>query len=1391
MKLLKRSIAVLLAVMMIVSVLPTAGAVDGKITVDVKDARLTKGNSVTIAVTLDNGTNRKIAAADIEVVYDAENLTLTAISAANGSQTSLFPASMFLDNVSKNSVNAMSMDGLAANQGNLMWLTFTTKEEVINGSYTIGLKAYKVASMFTDLDFDPFTDAVVVNAGTITVSGGVDVLTDDNTTFEGLNASYVYNDGKAIEPSVTVKYNGKTLKKDKDYTLTFENNTAVGTATVTATGIGAYKGSASAAFEITKKTGTISGTASYSKTYGDAAFTLDAAANSGAALSYASSNATVATVDAAGKVTVVGAGSAVITVSAEATENYTKPVDYKVNVTVGQANQSLTGTASYAKTYGDAAFDLNIGGAQGTLSYSSSKPSVATVDANGKVTIVGVGTTTITVNAAEVTGKYNAAEKTVTVKVEQKEVSVSGITVADKVYDKTTDAVVSSKGTINGMVEGDDLSVNATGVFANATAGENKTVNLTVSLTGTDAANYKLASDSQTTATATIEQAPVAVPTAKTGLTYNTKEQTGVEATADYTVEDGSATNAGDYVAEVTLKDAVNYKWADANFDGAVEWSIAKADAEDLTMEKSLRYSNTATQTITAAEIAQKLNAPGDVVIAACDFEDTDSILATEEYTEEEITFALVDGLSKTNKDDTASIEVTVESDNYEDVTLTITVKVIDKNDVSEDVVFEDGSADYTGKVQKHETATYNDSADGITYKYSEDPINVGTYKVTAIYEDADNYGEKTVDFRIDAVAVTVTGGEVETKDYDGNTDAEIASVEFSGLVNGEELSEDDYTVTSAVYTENANVGTRKKVSFTVELKDTEAASNYVLTGTAPVITGAIEPKEITVSLEDIAAQEFTGNAITPAVTVNAEGTVDEYVLAAEVDYTVSYVENVNVGTAEVTVEAVDGSNYTFDDAEVTFEITEAAAPAIADLAAEYTYSYTGAESFEIKGVPANAGEVTLEIGTLSGETDMVSDVTADDGEISLTVESVDISYVGKTVTIPVTVVMQNYADVQINLVITRLEKNQPVLAVQDIEKVYDGVELTVEDIIGTATFEGEELEGDWEWVTDPADMVNANEAGYEASVRFTPDDTVEFMTVEEEISVVIMKADPTGKPSYKKINKKDQTLADAELSVGTITPEGTIEWVDSLDTVVEKRVEYAWVFTPEDTTNYNTLTGEIKLYSGSSSSKNEVSNDEAHKLDKEKEQQQASVIDRYRDVSKRDWFAPAVEMVVSRGLFEGVSANRFDPNGTMTRAMLVTVLWRLENEPAARVANGFSDVALNAWYSVAVAWANENGIVTGIGADNFAPNQNITREQLAVILYRYAKALGLDCSAKADLSDYADASGISAYAKDAMSWAVAEGLISGMTETTLVPGGSATRAQVATILMRFVNYVL
>lgn len=177
-----------------------------------------------------------------------------------------------------------------------------------------------------------------------------------------------------------------------------------------------------------------------------------------------------------------------------------------------------------------------------------------------------------------------------------------------------------------------------------------------------------------------------------------------------------------------------------------------------------------------------------------------------------------------------------------------------------------------------------------------------------------------------------------------------------------------------------------------------------------------------------------------------------------------------------------------------------------------------------------------------------------------------------------------------------------------------------------------------------------------------------------------------------------------------------------------------------------------------------------------------------FNDVAYTSWYYDAVKFVYDKGIMDGVSYYRFAPDATITRGMVVTMLWRMAGEPY-EAAAGFTDVAAGRYYTTAVAWAAKNGIVEGMTATTFAPDQAITREQLASILYRYAKWLGFS-GYGSDISGYTDAGKVSSYAYDAMSWAVRSGVVTGTSAKVLDPQGTASRAAAAQMFMNFYNYI-
>lgn len=178
--------------------------------------------------------------------------------------------------------------------------------------------------------------------------------------------------------------------------------------------------------------------------------------------------------------------------------------------------------------------------------------------------------------------------------------------------------------------------------------------------------------------------------------------------------------------------------------------------------------------------------------------------------------------------------------------------------------------------------------------------------------------------------------------------------------------------------------------------------------------------------------------------------------------------------------------------------------------------------------------------------------------------------------------------------------------------------------------------------------------------------------------------------------------------------------------------------------------------------------------------------INPYLDIKETAWYYPAVKHATENGLMNGTGSNHFSPDISMTRAMFATILYRMGGQPEVDHENPFVDVPKGEWYSKAISWAHEKQLIMGYGSNRFGLNENVTREQVVTILYRYAKIQGLDVSGQASLSEYTDTSKISSWAQPAMKWAIHHGVMSGRSTTILAPLNDMTRAEVAQILLNF-----
>lgn len=209
------------------------------------------------------------------------------------------------------------------------------------------------------------------------------------------------------------------------------------------------------------------------------------------------------------------------------------------------------------------------------------------------------------------------------------------------------------------------------------------------------------------------------------------------------------------------------------------------------------------------------------------------------------------------------------------------------------------------------------------------------------------------------------------------------------------------------------------------------------------------------------------------------------------------------------------------------------------------------------------------------------------------------------------------------------------------------------------------------------------------------------------------------------------------------------------------------------------TVNGSVNVVSGGES--------EPEDIPEEPEEDGDSFTLKFDDVTENDWFYSGVKFVNEKGWMSGVGSNTFAPTQPLTRGMVVSIMHRIAGSPECGQSD-FEDVNADNWYSKGVAWASETGIVSGVGEGKFAPDADVTREQIAVILYNFAKMFGVDVSIGDSMNGFIDASEISTWAKDAVSWAVGAKLISGKDNGMVDPQGKATRAEIATILCNISN---
>ena len=652
-----------------------------------------------------------------------------------------------------------------------------------------------------------------------------------------------------------------------------------------------------------------------------------------------------------------------------------------------------------------------------------------------------------------------------------------------------------------------------------------------------------------------------------------------------------------------------------------------------------------------------------------------------------------------------------------------------------------------------------------------------GTYSLIVTAAATDNYNSKTVGFDLIITAKdtqTITAEDV-TATY-GDTGKKITA---SGIANGGALS---YAVKSGADVVSVDAqGNLTILKAGTAVVTVTAAETTDFAAATKDVTVTVDPKEITPVIAVTGTYTYDdGKAITPTYTV----TFGQEETLAAAEYDVKVTDNVDAGTAKITVTDKEGGNYTFAEIEETFEIGKAPAKTLADKNTSVKFTATGAQTYALTGL---GEDIEGYSGTGLNDADaIIASWSVDNGTVTYTLS--DKAAAGKSATLTVTVSYKNYEDSTVNVVITLTDKDPSGSSVDSaFTKTYDGKAVTFADIHAAA-----KVAGTWAWAEGTVAPVNAQTAT-EYTLVFTPTDTANYATEEQKVSITINKATITVKADDIVI-KVNETVPAATYTVTGLVNGETLEGVTAaIEGTVDntKEGEYTIKVTGPETLsdNYNAIAyvdGKLTI-----SNKNTVITPVGPKPQQPTQPEEPEVTPSFGDVAG-EWFEADVEYVAEKGLMNGVGdGSMFAPLMNTTRGMIVTILWRMEGQPVPMTANTFKDVEKGAYYEQAVAWAAEKGIVNGYG-DTFGPNDNITREQFATILFRYAQFKGYDVSVGEDTNilSYADAFSVSEYAIPAMQWACGAGLINGIGDT-LQPAGAASRAQAAAILHRFCENVI
>ena len=677
--------------------------------------------------------------------------------------------------------------------------------------------------------------------------------------------------------------------------------------------------------------------------------------------------------------------------------------------------------------------------------------------------------------------------------------------------------------------------------------------------------------------------------------------------------------------------------------------------------------------------------------------------------------------------------------------TATVTATVTGNNQPASDgtVTFYRGEASDENKINETPAKVSNGKATTTVSLSGENWTSSETSQtITAVYTPGESNqlrpGNGKSSLTIQPKTLTASLGGTLTKTYSGNADApEGIKIELDGVVSGENVS----ASSESIGYDDGNVGIGKTITASDIKLNGDDAGNYTLGTNTTITTDA----------GVIIAAEITGS-----VTISGTPTVGETLKATY-----------SGGNAtEISYQWYRGNEAISGATETSYTLTADDAGKSVSVCVTASGNYSG--SVESTPVTVNKTEQSAPETGAGYKIDYAAEtISAENGYELAATKDANVGSASLSVTLG--------TDVYIRLAetATAYASDWTLVDVPARPAAPANVSGGTEQISGVDTSMEYRAVGSTGWTrcTD-ASILSLSDGDYEVRIAAT-----ESAFASEAVQVHV--SPYTGRFSYEISTSVgdngtisvDRYATEGERVTITVSPDDAYKLDDLSVTAHGKEVELT--DNGDGTFSFTMPSGDVKISATFA--------EDPDWTEPEEPANDVSAI--FIDVAPNAWYKDAVQYAYDNGLMTGVSDTEFAPEQTTTRAMIVSILARLENVTSAEAA-GFADVSADDWYATAVNWAASAGVVSGTGDGNFSPNAAITREQLAAMLMNYSAWKGEDVSARADLSAYSDQP--STWAEETMSWAVAEGLINGVTADQLQPQASATRAQVAAILQRF-----